>query len=163
MTARPLFSRPALRPATATRLVAIAAPIYFAWELLQMPGYVASDAWLTRLGGCAVATLGDVAIVFGLWWSATLVSRDSRWFAPPRMSRYAFVIIAALVVNIAVEWVVVDRLGVWSYSPRQPTIPWVGTGLFAVLQALVLPPVTFYALARWDRRRSPHDPGHDRR
>jgi hypothetical protein len=58
-------------------------------------------------------------------------------------------------VNAAPERLAVDMLGLWSYSPRQPTMPWLGTGLFAVLQALVLPPVTLSSLARGERRSRP--------
>jgi hypothetical protein len=132
--------------------VIIAAPLYFAWEILQMPGYVVPGNWSLRIAGCAAATVGDVTIMLGLGWLATIVFRDSRWFEPPRLSRYAFIVIGAVAVNIAGEWLAVGTLGLWSYSPRQPTVPWLGTGLFALLQALVLPPLTFSCLARWDRR-----------
>ncbi|MGH7343141.1 MAG: hypothetical protein ACREKH_21855 [Candidatus Rokuibacteriota bacterium] len=126
--------------------------MYFAWEIVQMPGYVVPDSSLLRVAGCVAATVGDVAIVLGLWWIATIAFRDAHWFEPPRLSRYALVVMVAVVVNIAIEWLAVGILGVWSYSPHQPVVPWLGAGLLAVLQALVLPPLTFYALARWERR-----------
>jgi hypothetical protein len=120
--------------------------------MLQMPGYVVPASWSMRIAGCAVATVGDVAIVIGLWWLATIVFRDPRWFEPPRLPRYAVAVTVAVAVNTAVEWLAIGMLGLWSYSPHQPTVPWLGTGLFAFLQALVLPPLTFYCLARWERR-----------
>lgn len=130
----------------------IAAPLYFAWEMVQMPGYEVPGNWATRVAGCAGATVGDVAIILGLCWLAAIVFRDPRWFERPRVSRYAVVVVAAVAVNVIIEWLAAEMLGVWSYSPRQPTVPWLGTGLFALLQALVLPPAVFAGLARWERR-----------
>ena len=141
------------------RLVIVAAPLYFAWEMFQMPGYVMPERWVTRTAACLAATVGDVAIVLGLWWLATVAFRDARWFVPPRPARYALVVVAAVAVNVVIEWAAVRWLGWWSYSSRQPTVPGTGTGVFAVLQALVVPAVTFYWLARWhekDRSRLAH-------
>jgi hypothetical protein len=114
-----------------------------------MPGYAPHGSATSQILTCAAATVGDVVIVFGLWGLASLLFRDVTWFEPPRALRYAIVTIVAVGINVSVEWGAVDVLRLWAYAPRQPTLPGIGTGLYAVLQALVLPPVTFYALARW--------------
>lgn len=78
--------------------------------------------------------------------------RSWEWFSPPTWRRYATIVLAAIVVNAAVEWLSVGWLGLWGYSSRHPVVA--GVGLVAVLQALVMPPLTFALLARWG---SPRD------
>lgn len=120
-----------------------------------MPGYGVPESWLAATALCAAATAGDVAIVLGLFALGTLVFHEPRWFDPPRITRYLLVVLAALVVNVVVEWLAIDVFGWWSYTANQPTVPGLGTGLFAILQAVVLPPLTLYLLARWHRRAQP--------
>ena len=140
------------------RIVAVALPLYFVWELAQIPAYVAeSRSWLLIVASCGLATLGDALIVLALWGLGALVFRGTRWFAPPRVLRYAIIVIAGVVVNAIVEWLAVHRLGLWVYRGWQPTLPPLGTGLFAVLQPVVLLPVVFGLLAR--RGRSPRPAG----
>ena len=68
------------------RLFLITLPIYFAWEMLQMPAFRGvPDSWLAAIGVCALATIGDAVVVLALFALAVLAFRDPRWFAPPRI------------------------------------------------------------------------------
>lgn len=137
--------------ATAGRLLVIALPLYFAWEMLQAPAFTGMpERWRAATAVCAQAALGDGVIVLALHALGALMFRDGRWFAPPRLGRYAAIVVLGVVVQVAVEWVMVHRFERWGYDPLQPVLPLVAVGMLPVLQAAVLVPSTFWALARWE-------------
>lgn len=143
--------------ATLPRLIAVSAPLYFTWEMLQAPAFTGMpDDWKLATVWCALATVADVAIAIVLFGVAALVSRDSRWFARRSLPRYAAVVAAGVAIQILVEWIAVDWIGLWGYRAWQPRLPVTGTGILTVLQPVVLLPLTFWLLARWygGRKRS---------
>lgn len=129
------------------RLLAISLPLYFAWEMLQMPAFTGTPpGWLVNTLMCVLATLLDAALVLGLYGVGVGVFRDSLWFRPPRLGRYLLVVLLAIAVNSVWEWVTVGWMGLWGYSAWHPTV--VGVGLAAILQAVVMPPAVLLLLAR---------------
>ncbi|MGH7342793.1 MAG: hypothetical protein ACREKH_20100 [Candidatus Rokuibacteriota bacterium] len=135
------------------RLFLVTLPVYFAWEMLQMPAFGGlPEGWLVATGVCALATIGDAVVVLLLFALAVLTFRDPRWFAPPRISRYAAIVTAGLMLQIMIEWVAVYRLGWWSYRDVQPIVPGLGVGVLPLLQPIALLPLTFWLLARWRTR-----------
>ncbi len=54
-----------------------------------------------------------------------------------------------LVLGVTVEWVAVHVLQPWSYTARMPRLPGLEVGLVPVAQMLVLPPLIFRAVAKW--------------
>jgi hypothetical protein len=134
---------------TVLRLLAVALPLNLAWELLQAPAYgPMGDTWLEGFLVCARATLGDGVIFLALYGlGAVLYGRD--WFAPPRVGRYAVILGVAVAIQIGVEWAALAA-GRWDYTAWHPRL--FGAGLLPILQAVVLVPVTFVALARWHVR-----------
>ena len=134
---------------TVVRLLVIATPLYFTWEMLQAPAFTGMpDGWLAATLVCAIATLGDAVIVLLLFGLGALVFRDQRWFHPPRLGRYLLIVVAGVAVQIAVELVMVYRLGRWGYSPLHPLIA--GIGVLPIVQPIVLLPLTLWLLSRWD-------------
>ncbi len=135
---------------TPLRLLVIAAPINFAWEMLQAPAFTGMPAnWWAMTGWCALATVGDVILVIALWALGRLVFRSGGWFVPPQASRYAVITAVGVAVQVLVEWPMVNLLGAWGYRPRLPVV-W-GVGLLPVLQPVVLLPMTFAIVALWER------------
>ena len=135
------------------RLFLVTFPIYFAWEMLQMPAFRGvPDSWLAATGVCALATIGDAVVVLALFALAGLTFRDPRWFSPPRIGRYAVIVMAGLMLQIMIERVALCRLGWWSYRDVQPIVPGLGVGVLPLLQPIVLLPLTFWLLARWRTR-----------
>lgn len=134
------------------RLVVVATPAYFAWEMLQTPAFTGvPSSRVVATVFCALATAGDVVLVAGLFAAGVWLFGDRRWFAPPRLRRYAVIILLGVMIQVVVEAVAVDALGLWGYREWQPRLPLVGTGLVAVLQPVVLLPLTFGVLAHWHR------------
>ncbi len=49
------------------------------WEIAQGPLYLGHEDFWRTLPMCAVASVGDVGIVFGLYGAFALASRDVDW------------------------------------------------------------------------------------
>ena len=134
---------------TGLRLLLLALPAYFAWEMLQAPAFTGMPRdWPAATAVCALATVGDGMVVLALFAFGVLVFRDQCWFSPPRAGRYAVVVGAGVVAQVAIEWIMVYRLGRWGYARWQPIVPLLGVGILPVLQPIVLLPLVFLALAR---------------
>ena len=163
MATGPRFSRPALRPATATRLAVIAVPIYFVWEMAQAPLFTGMPRdWRLATLFCALATIGDVVLLLAFVALGSVLFGDERWFTPPHVRRYAVITLVGLAAQIAIEWLAVEKFRLWGYQPWHPRLPLVGTGLVAALQPLVVVPSVLSLVARWvtrvpwSRRRASH-------
>lgn len=135
------------------RLLALTLPAYFAWEMLQAPAFTGMpEDWLEATAVCGMATLGDGVIVLGLFGLGWLVYRDFRWFVPPRAGRFTAIVMAGVGVQVIMEWIMVYGLGRWGYAEGHPILSVLGVGLLPILQAIVLLPVIFWGLARWEGR-----------
>lgn len=136
------------------RLLAVALPLYFAWEMAQAPFFTGMPAgWAGATLMCAQATVGDAVLVAAVAIAGALLYRDRGWFVPPSRLRYAVVVVVAVTLQIAVEWVMVHRLDRWGYASNQPILPVVRLGILPVLQPIVLLPLTFWLTARWEGTR----------
>jgi hypothetical protein len=145
---RPTFARPL------GRLLTVALPLYFAWEMAQAPFFTGMPAgWVRATLMCAQATLGDGVLVAAVAMVGALLYRDRRWFVPPAPLRYVVAVVVGVALQIAVEWVMVYRLDRWGYASDQPILPIVGLGILPVLQPIVLLPLTFWLTARWEGTR----------
>lgn len=138
----------------AGRLVVIAVPLNFVWEMAQAPAFTGMpERWAAATAVCAPAAMGDGAIVLVLWAIGAMAFRDGRWFVPPAWDRYALVVLVGVGLQAAIEWLMVHGLHRWGYDPRQPLVPVLRVGVLPILQAVVLPPLVFWTAARWEGRR----------
>ncbi len=136
---------------TVRRLLAVSLPLYLAWELLQMPFFVGvSRDWIARLGACLFATAADGLMMVALLGVGRALFRERRWYSPPRASRYTSIGLVGVGLVAAVDALAVQWLGLWNYAPWHPTL--FGIGVIALLQPVVLVPLSFWILARWDAR-----------
>ena len=135
----------------AARLLVLALPAYFAWEMFQAPAFTGMPArWWAATAMCARATAGDGVIVLAVFALGALVLRDWRWFTPPSLPRYTAVVLLGVIVHVGVEWVMVHRFGRWGYQPWHPVVPVLGVGVLPILQPVVLLPLVFWGLARME-------------
>ena len=138
---------------TGVRLLIIALPAYFVWEMLQAPAFTGMPpSWWAATAVCALAAAGDGVIVLAVFGIGAGLYRDWRWFAPPRPGRFAVVVLTGVIVHVAIEWVMVHRLGRWGYQPWHPIVPLLGIGIVPLLQPLGVLPFVFWALARTEPR-----------
>ncbi len=139
---------------TILRLLGIALPANFAWEMLQAPAFTGMpDDWFLATLACAQATVGDGIIMLGLFTLGVVTFRDWRWFSPPRLGRYGIIVLAGVAVQVVMEWTMAHGLGRWGYAGFHPIVPLLGVGLLPVLQAVVLVPLVFWGVGRWECHR----------
>ena len=90
------------------RLLIIALPAYFVWEMLQAPAFTGMPpGWWAATAVCTLAAAGDGVIVLAVFGIGAGLYRDWRWFAPPRPGRFAIVVLTGVIVHVAIEWVMV--------------------------------------------------------
>ena len=124
------------------------------WEMAQMSAYAetAGRSWLSTLGLCTRATVGDLEIILGIYAAGALSAGDIFWGLHARWNNYVTTAVLGLAYAAMVEHAALSS-GRWSYSESMPVVPWFGAGLWPLLQMTILPPLTFW-IARWwiDRR-----------
>jgi hypothetical protein len=121
----------------------------YPWELAQAPLYVGMESFRAIWWHCFMASLGDGLLVLGIFAMGWLLLRQQRWFVHPGVQGYGVMMTTGLVLGITVEWVAVHLLGRWMYTPWMPRVPGLAVGLIPVLQMLMLPPLIFSLVARW--------------
>lgn len=115
-------------------LTLVAFPLSFAWEMLQAPLYRgmldlsrAEATWR-----CALASVGDVAIMLVAYAVVALVVSDRVWLLRSRPGRdLALDICLGLIATIVLEILNVRVWARWSYGPRMPRIGTIGVAPLA--------------------------------
>lgn len=141
-------------------LFSLAVFVNYPWERAQsglyvLPGGAEVDWWM-----CAVASVADGLLVLLIFWIGRFVIGRHDWYLRPGARGYAVLLLSGAVISIASEWLAIDGVRWWAYSPDMPLIPGVNVGLAPVTQMLVLPPLIFTLLGWWhrkERRREPCD------
>lgn len=125
--------------------------LHFAWEVLQLPLYT---IWRSgTFGEIAFAilhcTTGDLMIASLSLLIALLVVGNLEW----PYERFFAVMVTALGVGISYtvysEWMNTTVRKTWEYSELMPTIPLLGVGLSPLMQWIVIPAISFWAIPRW--------------
>jgi len=129
-------------------LFAVALLLSFGWEMLQAPAFTGlPQSWLGHATVCALAAVGDAVIVVALFTLGSVLFGGPSWVWPPSAGRYMPIVAVGIVVQIVVEWLASEKLGLWGYQPGQPTMPLTGTGLLPALYAVVVVPLSFWLVA----------------
>jgi hypothetical protein len=89
-----------------------------------------------------------VLIALSALAAALVLAGDLRWPAGSFRGVAALTIAFGLAYAVYSEWINVSVRGNWSYSPRMPTVPPLGTGLSPILQWLVVPTLALGAARR---------------
>ncbi len=114
-----------------------------------MSAYVETvgQSWISTLGVCTRAAVGDVGIVLGIYAAAAVAAGDLGWGLRGRWNIYVTAAVLGLAYAALVEHAALSS-GRWSYTGRMPVVPGLDAGLWPLLQMTLLPPLTFL-LARW--------------
>jgi hypothetical protein len=119
------------------------------WEMGQMSAYVetAGHSWMSTLGLCSWAAVGDMGIILGIYSAGSLAAGEPCWGLSGRWNIYATAAVMGLVYAVLVEHAALAS-GRWAYTERMPVVSVLGAGLWPLLQMTLLPPFTFM-FARW--------------
>ena len=127
---------------------AIALPVNYVWEMLQMPlyqGMYFSDpnAWLS----CLRASVGDVFITVFIFLGGRLIFSSWSWPRSLGAARIAYLVLIGIVIAVAIE-IMALKAGRWSYSPLMPVVPGISVGIVPVLQLIFLPYLSYFLAFR---------------
>ncbi len=123
------------------------------WEMAQMSAYVetAGHSWMSTLGLCSRAAVGDVGITLGIYAAGALAAGNLGWGLRGRWNIYATVAVLGLAYASLVEHAALAA-GRWSYTERMPVVSVLGAGLWPLLQMTLLPPLAFLLARSWAGR-----------
>lgn len=124
----------------------------YPWELAQASLYVGMESFRAVWWHCFVASLGDGLLVLGIFAVGWAVLRRQAWIVAPGVGGALVMVGVGLVLGGTIEWVAVYVLERWAYTARMPRVPGLDIGVVPVAQMLVLPPLIFRAVARWQGR-----------
>lgn len=122
----------------------------FPWELLQAPlfaGLATAPHW-QAVKTCAVATMGDAAIMLTAFWSVALMARSRHWLARPKPLQMIAFVLVGLGITVAIEFWATEVAGRWTYAKAMPVIPALGVGLAPMIQWLTLPLLVVWFVRR---------------
>lgn len=125
----------------------------FVWEVTQMPFFaVGGQGQIVDFGLFLkthwIASLKDAAMVIVLYFLTAVVVRNMQWGR--HMGRRGLIpfLIAGFLWAVAVEYYQVQIAHSWSYNATMPLLPFLGVGLWPVLQLIVLPPLAVFLSRR---------------
>lgn len=123
---------------------------HFAWELLQAPLF-SSLNYVDHFTGiviCLRATLGDIVIALGAFWSAAWFASSRKWANQPTFHTFSIYLVFGLLSTYILEFVNVELLHRWSYGDNMPRVPVLGTGLAPIAQWMTIPIIVLWYLKR---------------
>lgn len=125
-------------------------PLHFVWEMLQVPLF-SGVAEMSHWGGimfCLSATVGDVGIALGAFWTTALVAGSRQWVLRPSTYEVTVFIFAGLIATVALEYYHTNISLRWSYSELMPLVLPLGTGLSPLLQWIAVPALVMWLASR---------------
>ena len=120
------------------------------WEIALMSFYVetAGQPWMNSLGVCTRAAAGDVGIILAIYATGALAAGDSGWGLRGRWNLYAAAAVLGFAAAALAEHAALAA-GRWVYTDRMPEVPFLGAGLWPLLQMTLLAPLTIRIASWW--------------
>jgi hypothetical protein len=124
--------------------------LHFVWEFIQVPAYggMAETSHQVGVLVCSLATIGDVGIALAAFLAASAAARSRNWLLAPALGPFGLFLAVGLGLTVALEYYHTNISLRWSYSDLMPLIPPFGTGLFPLLQWVVIPPLVIWLAGR---------------
>lgn len=124
--------------------------LHFVWEFLQVPAF-AFMADMKHWDGikiCTSATIGDVGFALTAFWITSALSKSRRWMVSPTLIQLVIFMAVGLTLTMVAEFYYTTESLRWTYSELMPLVPPFDTGLFPLLQWLVIPPLVIWMTRR---------------
>jgi len=122
----------------------LAVAFNYAWELAQLEFYANTGGLSAMWWHCFKSSIVDSILVLAIFGIGALIFKDRSWFQRVTIGKCLFIVVVGLTVGIGVEWIGLQLLRRWEYSPSMPMIPMVNVGVVPVLQMVILPPMIFW-------------------
>ncbi len=116
-----------------------------AWEILQMPLYIARVYGWYHILFCVLASIADIIMVLLIYFGFALIYKNALWVNKLNTKR---IILLMLIGGVGAVLAEIRHLsiGTWSYADAMPLIPVVHVGLSPILQFMILP-ILIYSLS----------------
>ncbi len=124
------------------KIAFVAFLLNFVWEMLQMPLFSDNDFSLITNTYCFLASIGDVLLVYIIYFAGVFLLKDYKWFYFWNIEKIALVILLGLILSVAGELTAI-KLNLWNYSNLMPKLVSGSVGVSPVLQMIILPFLTF--------------------
>jgi hypothetical protein len=125
-----------------------ATALNYPWELAQASLYVGMESWTDMKWHCFVASMGDGVLIWTIFAIGWAVFKRVDWYMRLSIHTFTLMLTLGLGIGVSVEWMAVNVLGRWQYTPKMPVFPALNVGLVPLLQMVLLPPVIFQ-IAAW--------------
>jgi hypothetical protein len=97
---------------------------------------------------CTQATFGDVVIALLAFWAVVATARSREWIIQPTFLQSTMFVAVGVAITVVMEALATGPLERWAYTDSMPVLPVLGTGLFPLLQWIVLPPLVIWFVRR---------------
>lgn len=127
-----------------TSLIALVSFVLnFIWEVMQMPFYVCDLTWIDCLKACAVAGLGDVVMIVGIFIIVTFIFSKENQFIKITGRDYLLMALLGFLFAIIFEQFA-EITNRWQYTELMPIFPILKIGMVPLIQLTLLTPVSVY-------------------
>ncbi len=122
----------------------------FPWELWQVSFFreMASAPHWAATKFCTQASFGDAMISTVSFWAVAIMVQSRQWILRSSWRAVAGFVSIGVVITIVFEELATGPLDRWQYAEIMPTLPVIGTGLFPILQWVVIPPLIVWFVRR---------------
>lgn len=122
--------------------------LHFIWEVAQCAQFFRHLADNPSIASMFVAASGDVLMMYIVYIAVSLTQESMNWF----QSEWTLKILIAISLTSILIAVLVELFALkaerWSYTPINPTIPWLEVSILPILQMLIINPIVFYFAKR---------------
>lgn len=122
-----------------SRIFVMSVILNYPWERAQSSLYLTKDGTAIPWWHCMLASLGDGLLILLMFLAGRLVFGNPAWFEHPRLRSYLLMAVTGLAMIIPLEWSMISRMKLWSYTADMPLIPGIVVGVSPVVQMLLLP------------------------
>jgi len=133
-------------------IIALGFILNLVWENAQAPLFNGYQNFVQHFIPCFRATIGDAIIIFLFYEFYSFWYKNRDWIARMKIGQIVALMVIGAVLAVFMEWGALAS-GRWSYGEFMPVIPILGVGLLPVFQMVLLPPITFYVVAKFNKNK----------
>ena len=131
-----------------TGFLAIGYILNFIWEYLQCVPFFLHGEGSPTIAAMFLASLGDILMMCLVYLVVTIFKKSLDCFLLDwNFKMLLLIAISSITIAVLVE-VIAMKASRWSYTDRNPIIPWLGVSILPVLQMLFINLLTFYISKR---------------
>lgn len=118
--------------------------LHLIWEYFQCSPFFRHERVPPSFTAMIIATAGDLAILWLAYLVTAAFTRSLTWFRQDwAFPAIAFLILSSILIAILVEYLAL-KSGRWTYTPANPTLPYLRISVLPILQMALINPTSVY-------------------